>query len=163
MTEPAAGPPPTEEAARRAIGWTLVSVQFGLLGAVIWPVAGWWSPPGPVAIAAAAVRLLGLAISAIGAVGLGGALTPSPVPRRHAGLVSRGAYRWVRHPVYAGLLAFAFASVVAIFHPVRLAAALGLAALLTVKSRWEERLLAERVPGYSDYASSVGRFVPRLR
>lgn len=157
------GPTRGDETVHRAIGWALVLVQFMLLGALIWPLAAWWQVPAPVRAAGHAARVIGLAIGAIGVLGLGGSLTPSPVPRRDATLVTTGAYRWVRHPIYSGLLVFALGSVAASAHPIRMAAAAGLTGLLTGKARWEERMLADRVAGYGDYARSVGRFVPRWR
>ena len=34
--------------------------------------------------------------------------------------------------------------------------------LFTVKARWEEKHLASTFPGYSDYMTRTGRFVPYI-
>lgn len=165
MTEPTAAPRPAgrHPARQQLAGWALVAVQAALLVALVWPVAARWDPPSWLRLLGAALRVVGLVVSAAGIVGLGGSLTPSPVPKATAVLATGGLYRWVRHPIYSGLLAFALGSVLSAPHPGRAAAAVGLFALLQVKSRWEERLLTRSLAGYGDYAASVGRFLPRLR
>ncbi len=151
-----------DDVARRAIGWSLVAVQFALLGLLIWPVPG-SSPPAVLAAAGAVVQTAGLAVAALSVLWLGRALTPSPVPRADAPLAQRGPYRWVRHPIYSGLLLFAAGAVLRAPRPLHIVAALGLVALLNAKSRWEERMLAVGDPRYGAYAATVGRFAPRRR
>jgi len=77
-------------------------------------------------------------------------------------LVTNGPYRWARHPIYAvyllingGILlshlTFPLAAVLA-----------GWLALLLVRIRYEERVLATVFPTYLDYSRRVGAFGPRL-
>lgn len=155
--------PPRPEAPRDEwIGWVLVSIQFSLLGT----------------LAAEAVRRLPLlcrsrgllavvsmlgggALAVWGAGGLGRALRAHPAPAAEAMLRTNGAYGWVRHPIYSGvLLASAGASALAGTWRA-LGALAALVALLQVKARYEERLLRARFAEYEAYARRTPRFLPR--
>jgi protein-S-isoprenylcysteine O-methyltransferase Ste14 len=113
------------------------------------------------------LRLLGLAILAIGGIfGTGGAsalgrnLTPFPKPIEGGTLVTSGVYGLVRHPIYTGLILGTLGW--GIFRSNLLGA--GLAVVLFVffdlKSRREERWLAEAYPGYGEYQKRVKKLVP---
>ena len=145
---------------RRRIGWSLVGTQFVLLGVltVPWPSRG--DLPRGFAVAGGGLRVGGAAMAVLGSIHLGDALTPQPVPKSGAGLVGHGLYRFVRHPIYTGLLAYGIGSVLVNPHPATLAAGAGLLMLLMVKARWEESMLISAAPSYRQYAQHVGRFVP---
>jgi protein-S-isoprenylcysteine O-methyltransferase Ste14 len=113
-------------------------------------------------------RWLGWAVAGVGAVvslaafpQLGRALTPMPEPRPDAELTTTGLYRWVRHPIYSGVLAMAWGWALA--HPSWVTAVLAaaLTGLFTAKASYEEGLLRERFAEYADYAKRTPRFVPR--
>ncbi len=140
-----------------------MAIQFLCLGALAWPLSSGRRTMGALAVPGTILRIAGLAVVVVASLALGRSLTPSPVPNAAGVVVTSGMYRLVRHPIYSGLLLFAAGSALEQPHPVRLAAAAGLAVLLSVKARWEERMLRETLPGYDAYAEQVGRFVPRLR
>ena len=101
--------------------------------------------PGGFAVAGWGLRVGGAAMAVLGSIHLGDALTPQPVPKPGAGLVGHGLYRFVRHPIYAGLLAYGIGSVLVNPHPATLAAGAGLLVLpQSVKARWEESMLIDR-------------------
>jgi len=104
----------------------------------------------------------GLALFSAGLVRLGSSLTPLPHPKPGARLVESGPYRLVRHPIYGGgiLLALGWACLVQGW--LTLLYALALACFLDVKSRREERWLAEAYPGYGDYRRRVRKLIPFL-
>ncbi|MEZ6131550.1 MAG: isoprenylcysteine carboxylmethyltransferase family protein [Planctomycetaceae bacterium] len=83
-----------------------------------------------------------------------------PQARDDAELKTSGPYRYVRHPMYSGLLLFCCGLVFTPWHWWKLAAFVGLVLVLALKSRIEERLLAQRFPAYPDYARTTKRFVP---
>ena len=92
----------------------------------------------------------GVALVTWAFVAMRGSLTPFPRPRRDAVLLEHGPYRLVRHPMYVGgVLLTAGLSLVFSAWGLLLTAALAL--LWVGKARLEERLLAERFPGYGDY------------
>lgn len=78
------------------------------------------------------------------------------------GLVTRGPYRLVRHPVYLGEMSAFVGLVVANATPWSVG---GLGALLVAQAvrMWmEEQALALEFPEYRDYAARTPRIVPRL-
>jgi protein-S-isoprenylcysteine O-methyltransferase Ste14 len=76
------------------------------------------------------------------------------------GLVRRGPYRVVRHPIYAGYLVLQASFVLARFSPYNAALYALLLALVVARIVLEERVLA-RDPSWSDYASRTRyRLVP---
>ncbi len=95
--------------------------------------------------------------------GLGTNLTDTVVTRQAHTLVTRGAYRWVRHPFYdaMALLTFAIALIAANWFV--LIAGTIVFVLLAVRSRTEEAMLLARFgEPYRAYRERTGRFVPRL-
>ena len=71
----------------------LVAAQLLLLAALVLIPRGALWPIGAVASRwPSCSSLLGAALAVLGAVGLGPALTASPIPRQGAGLVTRGVY-----------------------------------------------------------------------
>jgi protein-S-isoprenylcysteine O-methyltransferase Ste14 len=167
------GPPAGTTAAHEDVPapgdvWTarlLVAGQFVLIGAlVLLPYRHDWVVPTALTVACGAATVLGLAVMVIGATGLGRGLTATPLPNAHAQLRTGGLYRYVRHPIYSGLMLMMASITVAAGSGLRLLALAALVLLLNVKARWEETRLAQRFEGYADYAAHTPRFVPsRLR
>ncbi len=149
----------TGQLARRAR--LFVAGQFVLLALLLVPGTGDdWPVPRSLTVTAWVLEAVGLGLAAAAALGLGRGLTAMPLPNQHARLRTGGLYRWVRHPIYSGLLLFAAARAVSSGQvPVAVAAAL-LTGLITAKARWEEQRLVERFPGYPEYARRTPRFVP---
>jgi protein-S-isoprenylcysteine O-methyltransferase Ste14 len=78
-------------------------------------------------------------------------------------LIRRGPYRWIRHPIYTGLLG-SFVGTVLLQGEVRsiLGFVLILAALYR-KAKREERFLSEEFgEGFADHAKHTGMFLPRF-
>jgi protein-S-isoprenylcysteine O-methyltransferase Ste14 len=143
-----------------------VVAQFALLGAVAVAcvVGGRWPAPveRPLQVVGAALAVLGIALAASGYRALGAAFTAFPEPRADGRLATEGAYRLVRHPMYAGGLAFLTGGSLALT-PWALVPTGALAVLWWHKAALEERRLAARSPAYAEYAAATrGRFLPRL-
>jgi protein-S-isoprenylcysteine O-methyltransferase Ste14 len=96
------------------------------------------------------VSALGLALVIWAGVTMGSSLSPFPRPPRHAELVERGPYRFLRHPIYVGGFLF-FAGLSLVFSVYGLALTAVLGAFWVAKARLEERHLAARFPEYADY------------
>ena len=79
------------------------------------------------------------------------------------GLVTRGPYRLVRHPVYLGEFGAVVGFLVGAPSLWNLAAATLFAAAQGVRMRLEERALEQELPEYADYAAVTPRLLPRLQ
>jgi protein-S-isoprenylcysteine O-methyltransferase Ste14 len=141
----------------------LVAIQMVLLVALVL-VPGRGAPPGaPLLVVAAVAAVVGGAVVLLGAGALGRGLTAAPLPNAHARLRTGGLYRYVRHPIYSGVLLCAAAYTAAAGGWAKVAVLALLVVHLNVKARWEERHLARRFPEYAGYAARTPRFVPRVR
>jgi protein-S-isoprenylcysteine O-methyltransferase Ste14 len=111
-------------------------------------------------LARQACRAVGFVLVAISAIELGRALTAHPSPKRSATLRSGGLYRLMRHPMYTGVMALSIGSALPSGSALRVAGTIGLIILFNIKSRFEERALAEHFAGYPAYANVTPRFIP---
>ena len=147
--------------------WTsraLVTAQFVLLVAlVLVPRGGGWVVPLWLRGLAGVAGVLGVVVMLVGGTALGRGLTAAPLPNAHAQLRTGGLYRFVRHPIYSGLLLMAGAIAVVSGSVARLVVFAALVGLINVKARWEERQLMMRFPDYAAYAARTPRFVPGAR
>jgi protein-S-isoprenylcysteine O-methyltransferase Ste14 len=79
------------------------------------------------------------------------------------GLVTRGPYRLVRHPVYLGEIGACAGLALAAPSPVNAAVLGALLLAQTVRMRLEERALCDAFPEYEAYALRTPRLLPRVR
>jgi protein-S-isoprenylcysteine O-methyltransferase Ste14 len=146
---------------RARVGWLFVAVQVVLLAALVllprgddWPVPGWLRG------IAWGLTVLGLVVVVVAGLGLGRALTPTPVPNGRGGLRTDGLYRFVRHPIYTGVLGIVLGIAIGTGRWAGAALAAVTVAFFVVKARWEEARLVEAFPDYVAYAAATPRFVP---
>jgi protein-S-isoprenylcysteine O-methyltransferase Ste14 len=111
-------------------------------------------------IAGAVFLLVGVGLTVGGARSLGSALTPMPRPREAASFRDGGAYGFVRHPIYGGLMLITFGVALG-GSPWAMPPAGVLVLVLVGKSLREERWLIERYPEYVTYRERTRRrFLP---
>jgi protein-S-isoprenylcysteine O-methyltransferase Ste14 len=91
---------------------------------------------------------------------LGRNLTPFPKPIEGGELVTHGPYRFVRHPIYAGLIFGTLGWALFRANLLGLALAVLLFIFFDLKSRREERWLCEAYPDYEAYQQRVKKLVP---
>jgi len=149
----------------RVVARLLVAAQGVLIVLlVVVPGRGGWPVSAALAVVSGAAAAVGLGIMLVAGTALGRGLTATPLPNAHAQLRTTGLYRFVRHPIYSGLLLAAAAFTLGTGSVTRLAVLVLLVVLLSLKARWEEVRLARRFDGYASYAAVTPRFVPvRLR
>src|SRR3569833_2571811 len=126
--------------------WVVIQAVLLVLLALA-PAGG---PPWP---SAAAIRVLGAACLAVGlpilawsALNLGRSLTPFPRPLPEGRLVTSGVYRFVRHPIYFGVLLCALGYALMTTSVLRLALTIILFVFFDMKARREELWLQARYP-----------------
>ena len=108
------------------------------------------------------VLLVGLAIITAGSVSLGDNLTPLPKPRESGhSLVTDGMYKYVRHPMYGGVILGSLGLGVATGDETRLFLALLLFFALDKKASYEEGFLVEKYGNeYEDYRKKAKKLLP---
>ena len=144
--------------------WVLAQIPVLLLAAVIpvWFGAGHFIPRHPLAYAGAALVAIGVLISVWALTGLGEALTPFPKPLYDASLRRTGAYRLMRHPIYAGLIFASFGWALWWLSAAGMLYGVAVAVFFDRKSAHEEIWLREKYPEYADYERRVKKFVPGI-
>ena len=146
---------------RATVGWLWVAAQVVLLGALIfWPASNDWPTPGWLLAIASILFFAGLGLIAVAALGLGTSLTPTPVPTARGSLQTGGLYRFVRHPIYTGVLIVVVAMTLRSGSWIHLTIAVITVIFFDRKAAWEEQQLIERFADYPTYVQRTPKFVP---
>ncbi|MFN0103878.1 MAG: methyltransferase family protein [Bryobacteraceae bacterium] len=152
---------------RRQEGWPLlIGIRLAGLIALGAALTGFRQPPAlPPAFQWTGLALLAATVAWMTwmFVSLGRNLTDTVVTRRAAYFVSHGPYRYVRNPMYVGIIAMGLS--LGLIQGNWLAPlCFGLCfLLLAIRTRIEERFLLARFgQTYETYIQTVGRFFPRI-
>lgn len=141
-----------------AIGQTILSIAYVLL-----PGVSVFSLPltvriGGTVIFGVAAFLLGFA----GLFALGDNLTPLPHPKEEGKLITTGAYRFVRHPLYSSVIFLALAYAIWFMSLSHLVGVVVLLLFFDRKATQEEKLLTTKFPEYEEYRRSVKKLLPGI-
>ena len=143
----------------------LVLAALALLGPRLWPELDGRIIPETVTgeVLGTVLLALGLGLAVVARVHLGVHWSGRIALGADHHLVRSGPYRFMRHPIYSGVL-LAFAGTAVAFGDWRSVVALAIAvAALWTKLRREERMMAARFAGeYADYQARVAALVPGL-
>ena len=143
-----------------------IAAMVGLVTYMINPALMAWSSvalPNWLRWAGVVLGITGGLLLAVTFRTLGKNLTDTVVTRTEHTLVTRGPYRWVRHPFYlATALAVVANSLVTANWFLALTGGI-VFGLLVLRTRIEEEKLIERFgEDYNEYMKRTGRFLPRL-
>jgi len=157
---------------RLGVGWlppvsrttanALLAAQFTLIALVGAAMLLYGSVPRRLSV----VGVFGGAMAIFGAVlamgasrGLGSAMTASPLPRSGSTLVTTGPYRYVRHPIYGGVIVFLGGAALLVASLPALVLTVAIVPFFLAKARYEESRLRMKFAGYRAY---MGRVPHRL-
>jgi protein-S-isoprenylcysteine O-methyltransferase Ste14 len=107
-----------------------------------------------------AITLLGLLVISLALLQLNKNLSPFPTPKTNSELVNSGLYRWVRHPIYTGIILLVFGYASYSQNGYRFLISFSLLLLFYLKSLYEESLLKKKFSDYRGYMRTTGRFFP---
>ena len=144
-------------------GWWVLAQVPVMVGAFVAPLAwgaGSFDGANAIQLAGAALTALGFLLAIAGLVALGSALTPFPRPLANGRLRQSGAYGWVRHPIYGGLVLASLGWSLSWLSVPGLLFSVVVLLFFDRKSAFEERLLRARFPEYSGYALRVRKLLP---
>lgn len=142
-----------------------VAVQFILFALVAFgpkqlPGFPTWGGSAITFIGGFIIGAVGFVFIVLGLIHLGANLSVLPHPKADSELVESGAYRLVRHPIYAGIILGAFGWALLWASSLVILYAIILFIFFDIKSRREERWLAKKFPTYSDYRGRVKKLIP---
>jgi protein-S-isoprenylcysteine O-methyltransferase Ste14 len=106
--------------------------------------------------------IIGLIVIIISLWQLNVNLSAFPTPKKGAYLVQHGIFKFVRHPIYSGILLSAISWSVYSENFWRFIIVLLLVLLFYFKARYEETKLINHFPAYRKYMEKTGRFIPKL-
>lgn len=149
----------TKELGKRGESWFVLQAILMLL--VVFPLKGIQDITTTVGFCS---FLAGLAVVASGGISLGDNLTPLPKPREGShSLVTDGMFKYMRHPMYGGLIIASAGLGIATNSAARILLAGLLFLVLDKKATFEESFLAEKYGAeYTEYQSKVKKLLPWL-
>ncbi len=141
-------------------GQVLVGIQFAALAVLIFypgkTISSTQSLIGTI------IEVIGGALLVLGFIHLRDSLKITPEPKENAKFVNTGIYKYIRHPIYSGLLFFGASEVINKWTLTILAAFIVLLIDLVVKYRYEDSLLIKVYPGADEYQRKVGALFPKF-
>ncbi|MEO7322228.1 MAG: isoprenylcysteine carboxylmethyltransferase family protein [Burkholderiales bacterium] len=136
----------------------LVSLQFILIGLILWPFGAqrfrtiFWIG----VVASIALGIYTLLYNRLGNFNI------RPEPKASGRLITSGPYRLIRHPMYSALMLAMAAFVAAEQSALKLGLWIALGLTLLSKAGFEEQLMSEKFPNYQDYRERSKRFIPYI-
>ena len=148
--------------------WRNQRGEFWVIGQMFLGIGFVLLPVVPVGEVPMSIRFWGAITAGIGALwlGVGGLwhlgenLTPLPHPKDTGRLITTGAYRVVRHPIYSSVILATLAWAIWQMSLSHAIASLVFLVFFDRKSAKEEVWLMDRFPEYQLYRQSVPKFIP---
>ena len=135
--------------------FALYVIDFDLFG-ITFEIPNWLN------LGSIVLGFFGAVVITFGIINMNENLTPFPTPRRNSSLISGGIYKYIRHPIYSGIILLFLAYGLYSGSVGRLIITIILSIVFYFKTELEEELLIERFPGYQNYKGVTGRFLPKI-
>jgi len=107
-----------------------------------------------------ALAIIGVLVLLLAILQLNKNLTPFPTPLEDGSLIETGLYKYIRHPIYTGIMMLTFGFGLYQASLWKIIISLVLLILFYIKSTYEERLLSAKFPLYDSYVLKTSRFFP---
>lgn len=148
-------------------GWWVVAQVVLLSLAVFLPM---WSANTiselrePIILIGEIVTIVGVVLFTIACITLvtRRALTPFPHPTQNGSFANGGLYRFMRHPLYTGVIVSTLGWSLMLLSVPGIVLAFALAVFFDRKAVREERWLRQRYSAYANYAQRVPKFLPGI-
>lgn len=138
-----------------------VGIQFFLLGIYFFPL---WDVTlyhaGILQFVALPLAVGGIGIVLVALIQLKTNLTAFPTPKANGTLIQVGLYKYMRHPIYGGIILSTMGIGLFTGSLWQLSIGVILWILFYFKSSYEERLLSNTYVDYSNYKLTTSRFFP---
>ena len=109
------------------------------------------------------ISILGLLIVIKAFTDLGENLTPLPYPLNKSRLIKNNSYKYVRHPIYKGLILVSLGICIISLSLIHLSLLISLTYMLKIKALKEERMLKIKFPEYQEYIKEVPAIFKNIR
>jgi len=139
----------------------LVGIQFLLFALYVLPINSigiqvhWF-----LRAASFLTALIGMILVLFSMLQLKRNLSPFPTPISDGYLIKEGLYKYIRHPIYSGIILTSFGFGIFRESLWKLGVSTLLTLLFLYKSKYEEKQLSGHFPDYAAYKKSTGRFFP---
>jgi len=104
------------------------------------------------------ISTIGFLIIAIAILQLNKNLSPFPTPKSNSELIQTGLYKYIRHPIYTGIILMTFGYGFYVNSLFKIFISVALLILFYFKSSYEEKMLQNKFSDYSEYKKTTGRF-----
>jgi protein-S-isoprenylcysteine O-methyltransferase Ste14 len=145
---------------RRGESWVIAQAILLLLFAFVPQIGPLWPENEFIRLAGWVLVVLGILLLGWSALNLGHSLSPFPRPLPDGELVTNGAYRLVRHPIYCAVLAAGLGVSLITENWLRLVLTGVLFLFFDRKARREELWLQQQYPAYAAYKLRVKKLIP---
>ncbi len=143
--------------------YLFVIIQFMLFGVYLFPIRLCSIHSlNSLTVLGAITSVLGGLLIGISLIQLNTNLSPYPSPKSDASLVKTGVYKFVRHPIYTGIILLLSGYAVYVSSGFKGMITLFLMILFYFKSTYEEQKLLKKYIDYVDYKKTTGRFFPKI-
>ncbi|SDS44960.1 Protein-S-isoprenylcysteine O-methyltransferase Ste14 [Gillisia sp. Hel1_33_143] len=143
--------------------WMYVLLQFILFGVYLIEIdLITISMPEWFKLGVLTFSVLGIIIIVLSFYQLGSNLSPFPSPVKNADLITTGIFKYLRHPIYTGILLILFSVAIYNTSEYKLIISILLLILFQFKSKYEESRLIANFENYKDYMKDTGKFIPKL-
>lgn len=108
------------------------------------------------------ILVIGVLTAVIALLQLNSNLSPFPTPKPNTTLIKNGVFKYIRHPIYSGIILITFGYGVYQDSLYKIIISILLFALFYFKSSYEEKRLQITFSDYTLYQKRSGRFFPKF-